>query len=86
MAEKEVKKNSKFVKYITSYDDDIIANEEKELNEEKEIEDMLDNEYFNQTLCDIQKDLIQFVNEKSLPLCEYLTTNKINNFLLSEGL
>lgn len=78
----EVKKNSKFVKYITSYDDNSDSNDETEYNEKKDLDDMMmDND---QMLVNIQKDLLEFINNKSLPLCEYLTINKIEKFLSNE--
>jgi hypothetical protein len=61
---------------IDEYDDNNGYNEDEErVNEEKE------EEYFNDSVRYIYNNVIGFVNDKSLPLCEYLKPISIQKFL-----
>ena len=46
------------------------------LEEEEEAE-----EYYIQTINMIQQDIIDFINSKSVPICEYLDTKTIDDFI-----
>jgi len=59
-------------------------------NEEDEEEHTMDDEiyyeekrmeYSEMTLLTLQKSLLEYVDRKNLTLCEYLTTEKISEFL-----
>ena len=57
-------------------DGDIIYSDEEEENER-----IKEYEYYSQTVDIINKSLQNYVNEKSLPLCEYMTCKKIDKFI-----
>jgi hypothetical protein len=40
-----------------------------------------EQEYYNDTLNIIQKNILQYVEEKNLPICEYLSIQNIDIFL-----
>jgi hypothetical protein len=40
-----------------------------------------EQEYYNDTLNIIQKNILQYVKEKNLPICEYLSIQNIDIFL-----
>jgi len=71
-------KTSKFIKYTVN-DEDLAEYSEDEQyiidQDEKDIE-----EYNNMLYC-TKMSLLQFVNDKSLPLCEYLTEKIIDKFI-----
>jgi hypothetical protein len=54
-----------------------------ENNDNSEDDTLNDDEddYFNTTIYIIQKNILNFIENKSLPLCEYLDTNSIKNFI-----
>ena len=76
-------KNSKFLKNITSSDvesDD--ENYEYDITEKhKDIKTYDDNEYYNKTLNIIHNCPLEYVNGKSVTLCEYLEFKHINRLL-----
>ena len=53
-------------------------NLEDETDDEEEIENQ-NREYYFQTLNIIQKNMLEYVDQKSLPICEYLSLKNINN-------
>jgi len=74
-------KVSKFLKYSVNeeefddnqeYEDEIILKQEQD-----EIDE------YNNMIYNTKMSLLQFVNEKSIPLCEYLTENHIEKFILN---
>jgi hypothetical protein len=38
-------------------------------------------EYYNDTLVIIRNELLNYINDKSLPICEYLTINNIDKLI-----
>jgi len=77
---KEELKNKKNYGYDNdSYNEYNSDDENYYLNDEDEekIE-----EYFYDTVYIIQKNLLKFVENKSLPLCEYLELNSIKKFII----
>ena len=71
-------KTSKFIKFNNADDDQLsdIMENENILEEEEEAE-----EYYIQTINMIQQDIIDFINSKSVPICEYLDTKTIDDFI-----
>jgi hypothetical protein len=50
-------------------------------NENEYEEELKEIEYYNKTLEILKYNILIYVNEKSLPLCEYLSKRKIQDFL-----
>jgi len=48
---------------------------------EEENDRIKEYEYYIKTIIMIKNSINNYVNEKSLPLCEYMTFNKVNNFI-----
>jgi len=71
-------KTSKFIKY-TINDEDLIEYSDGE--QDILDQDEKDIEKYNHMLYCTKMSLLQFVNDKSLPLCEYLTEKKIDKFI-----
>ena len=63
-------------------DDDNNSYIEDESEYTSELEDLLNEEYDENVLILIQKELLNYVQAKSLPICEYLTIDNIYNFIL----
>jgi hypothetical protein len=83
MATDEVVKIDKFVKNVSLlYDENDYDSNDNDENEYKyNIQnDTVDN------FEDIYNELVEFVVDKSLTLCEKLTLTKLNNFILKEFL
>jgi hypothetical protein len=74
---KEYEKKNKYYGYEENdiSDSDLIDSEDDKENEKKEYE------YYLQTINIINKSLQNYVYEKSLPLCEYMTFEKIEKFI-----
>ena len=70
--------NKKHCEY-DEYNDNNSDNENFYLNDREE--EKIEEEYLADTILIIQKNLINFVEEKSLPLCEYLSLDSIEKFL-----
>ncbi len=67
-------------KIIVNEDDDFESEQEKNyLNDEDD--EKIEEEYFTNTISIIQKNLLNFVEDKSLPLCEYLHIKSIKKFI-----
>lgn len=62
--------------------DDDNSHIEDDSEYDSELEEILNQEYDNSALLLIQKELLNYVEAKSLPICEYLTINNIYNFIL----
>ena len=63
-------------------DDDNNSYIEDDTEYTSELEDLLNEEYDENVLILIQKELLNYVEEKSLPICEYLTIDNIYDFIL----
>jgi hypothetical protein len=75
----EVKKFSKITKYLSE-----LVNENEDYydsEEEKENQDFTDEQKYSDFIYTLQQNILSYVNDKSLPLCEYLTYNKVRNFM-----
>ena len=83
MATDEVVKIDKFVKNVNLLHED--EDYYSDITDENEFEYDIQNE-LNDNFEDIYNDIVEFVKDKSLPLCEHLTLNKLNNFILKEVL
>lgn len=62
-------------KFADEDDDEEYTMDDEIYYEEKRIE------YSEMTLLTLQKALLEYVEQKNLTLCEYLTTKKISQFL-----
>lgn len=54
------------------------------ISEDDSIDDCDDNsdeEYYNYTINIIKNELIEYIKDKSLPFCEFLTFSKLDNFI-----
>jgi hypothetical protein len=51
---------------------------------ETDEEDNQNKEYYLETLNIIQQNIIEYVEEKSIPLCEYLTIKNIGDMLYNK--
>jgi len=83
MAADEVIKIDKFVKNVNLLHEE--EDDYSDISDENENEYDIQNES-NNNFEDIYNDIVEFVKDKSLPLCEHLTLNKLNNFILKEVL
>jgi len=77
----ETKKISKITKIISSYElvndeEDFYDSEEENLNQ-----NLIDEQKYSDFIHILQQNILSYVNDKSLPLCEYLTYDKIKVFL-----
>lgn len=77
----------KYVKNKISNNDDTedknADNYEEIETDEEEIENQ-NKEYYLQTLNIIQQNMIEYVDKKSLPLCEYLSIKNIEHMLYNK--
>jgi hypothetical protein len=78
----EDRKKTKNVIKNNIEDDDNNSYIEDETEYTSELEDLLNEEYDENVLILIQKELLNYVEEKSLPICEYLTIDNIYDFIL----
>lgn len=77
----EVKKISKISKFLSTYE---LINDEEDYydsEEEKENQDLIDEQKYSDFIHTLQRNILVYVNDKSLPLCEYLTYDKIRKFM-----
>jgi hypothetical protein len=77
----ETKKISKISKIISSYElvndeEDFYDSEEENLNQ-----NLIDEQKYSDFIHILQRNILSYVNDKSLPLCEYLTYDKINSYI-----
>ena len=75
----EIKKNSKLLKNINDSEEDHYFESDAETDEETK--DIIDNEYYADVITTIQKSLISYVEHHSVPMCEYLSVNKVERFV-----
>ena len=66
-------------KIINNEDDGYESEHENYLKDEDE--GKIEEEYFTDTINMVQKNLLDFVENKSLPLCEYLNISSIKKFI-----
>ena len=66
-------------KIINNEDDGYESEQENYLKDEDE--GKIEEEYFTETVNMVQKNLLDFVENKSLPLCEYLNISSIKKFI-----
>ena len=67
----------------TYIEDKNLGDEDETDDEEEEIKNH-NREYYLQTLNIIQKNMLEYVIQKSLPICEYLSLKIINNMLYNK--
>jgi len=81
MATDEVIKIDKFVKNVSLLlfeEDEDYSDNNEENDYDYDIQNKTDN------FEDIYNEIVEFIVDKSLPLCERLTLNKLHNFILEE--
>ena len=83
-SEEQIVKNSKFVKAINNMEDDIDYEKNYFDSEYEYLQKEIDNDKFEQIILYIKQNLMEFINDKSLPLCEYLTFTKLKKFIKKE--
>ena len=83
-SEEQIVKNSKFVKAINNMEDDIDYEQNYFDSEDEYLQQEIDNDKFEQIVFDIKQNLMEFIDDKSLPLCEYLTFTKLKKFIKKE--
>ena len=75
-------------KMINNHNNDTYIEEknlENEIDDETDDEEEIQNrEYYLQSLNIIQKNILEYVDQKSLPICEYLSLKIINNMLYNK--
>ena len=72
---KNIKNNIMF----NEEDDEYYSDSESDFD--SELEDIIEEEYYQDTLKLIHKELLNYVEMKSLPICEYLTIEYIHSFI-----
>lgn len=83
-SEEPIIKNSKFVKAINNmneeseYDQNYFDSEDEYFQQER------DDELFEQAIYNIKQELMQYIDDKSLPLAEFLTFGKLKKFIIKE--
>ena len=65
------------------YDENNIENYYSENEEEYEYNFEEDDEYYQNTLNMVYKDIMKYCEHTSLPLCEYLEIDSVDNFINS---
>ena len=86
MATDEVVKIDKFVKNVSLlHEENDYFNKNDNKNDENEYKYNIQNDTVD-NFEDIYNELVEFVVDKSLTLCEKLTLTKLNNFILKEFL
>lgn len=84
MPEEPIVKNSKFVKVISKMDEEAEYDQNIFDSEEEFIQQEFDKDVFEQNVFNIKMDLMNFINDKSLPLAEFLTLKKLKTFIEKE--
>jgi hypothetical protein len=84
MSEEPIIKNSKFVKVISSMDEEAEYDQNYFDSEEEFIQQEFDKDVFEQNVFNIKMDLMKFIDDKSLPLAEFLTLKKLKMFIKKE--
>lgn len=76
----EILKEAKFVKNLSIFDNEDDYDEDLDYESENEETDELD--YFYDTIDIIHNNLLDFVKEKDLILCEYLSKTNLEQFII----
>lgn len=84
MSEEPIVKNSKFVKVISKMDEEAEYDQNIFDSEEEFIQQEFDKDVFEQNVFNVKMDLMNFINDKSLPLAEFLTLKKLKTFIEKE--
>ena len=84
MPEEPIVKNSKFVKVISKMDEEAEYDQNNFDSEEDFIQKEFDKDAFDQNIFNIKMDLMNFIEDKSLPLAEFLTLKKLKSFIKKE--
>jgi hypothetical protein len=84
MPEEPIVKNSKFVKVISKMDEEAEYDQNNFDSEEDFIQKEFDKDVFEQNVFNIKMDLMNFIEDKSLPLAEFLTLKKFKSFIKKE--
>jgi hypothetical protein len=63
------------------YIDDEFDDEVENKISNEEYNENISNEFYEETINIIQENLLNYVNDKSLPLCEYLNCEDIEKFI-----
>jgi hypothetical protein len=84
MPEEPIVKNSKFVKVINKMDEEAEYDQNNFDSEEDFIQREFDKDIFEQNVFNIKMDLMKFIDDKSLPLAEFLTFKKLKSFIKKE--
>jgi predicted transcriptional regulator len=80
------KRVSKYLKYSEQEDIDNYENEQRQYEDAIVKLEEKEQQYYEDTLELIKKALISFVDDKSYTICEYLTTDSIDNFLAKNAM
>jgi hypothetical protein len=84
MPDEPIVKNSKFVKVISKMDEEAEYDQNNFDSEEDFIQQEFDKDVFNQNVFNIKMDLMNFIEDKSLPIAEFLTLKKLKSFIKKE--
>ena len=84
MPEEPIVKKSKFVKVISKMDEEAEYDQHNVDSEEDFIQKEFDKDVFEQNVFNIKMDLMKFIDDKSLPLAEFLTLKKLKSFIKKE--
>ena len=82
MSEELKNSNKNIFNYINDNDNNEYNTDEENYYLNDEDKEKIEEEYFTDTVCIIQKNILGFVQDKSLPLCEYLDINSIEKFII----
>jgi hypothetical protein len=61
--------------------DDQITEEDLKINENISI--IIEEEYYSETLVIIQNNILEYIIDKNVTICEYLSIKNIDNFITS---
>jgi len=79
-----VVKNSKFAKVINNMNEESEYDQNNFDSEDEYLKKEMNDDKFNQIVFNIKQNLIKFIDDKSLPLCEFLTLGKLKMFIKKE--
>lgn len=81
MEETEQSKTKNTKNKIILNEEDDEYNSYSDSDFDSDIEDIIEEEYYQDVLKLLQKELLNYVEMKSLPICEYLTIENIHSFI-----
>ena len=82
-SEEPIIKNSKFVKVINNMNEESEYDQNFDSKDEYLHQEMNDEIVF-QAIYNIKRDLIKYIDDKSLPLAEFMTFGKLKKFIIKE--